>query len=51
MMASSWIWQQPEWPQFCWSSSALEPLLEKAWASPVFKDSVWITNDVFYKPA
>ena len=29
-MASSWIWQQPDWPQFRWKSSALEPLLEQA---------------------
>jgi Fic family protein len=29
-MASSWIWQQSDWPQFRWSSSALEPLLEQA---------------------
>jgi Fic family protein len=32
-MASSWIWQQPDWPQFCWQSSALEPLLEQARAA------------------
>ena len=29
-MASSWIWQQPGWPQFRWKGSALEPLLEQA---------------------
>jgi Fic family protein len=29
-MASSWIWQQPDWPQFRWQSSAVEPLLEHA---------------------
>ncbi len=29
-MASSWIWQQSDWPQFRWSSSALEPLLAQA---------------------
>ena len=29
-MASSWIWQQPDWPQFRWKGSALEPLLEQA---------------------
>ncbi|QNI75267.1 DUF4172 domain-containing protein [Synechococcus sp. MVIR-18-1] len=29
-MASSWIWQQPDWPRFRWKSSALEPLLEQA---------------------
>ncbi|CAK6692743.1 Fic family protein [Synechococcus sp. BA-124 BA4] len=29
-MASSWIWQQPDWPQFRWKSSALDPLLEQA---------------------
>ena len=29
-MASSWIWQQPDWPQFRWKSSSLEPLLEQA---------------------
>ena len=29
-MASSWIWQQPDWPQFRWKSPALEPLLEQA---------------------
>lgn len=32
-MASPWIWQQPAWPQFSWSSSALEPLLEQARAA------------------
>jgi len=30
VMASTWIWQQPDWPQFRWDSSALEPLLEQA---------------------
>lgn len=29
-MASSWIWQQPDWPQFRWQGSDLEPLLEQA---------------------
>jgi Fic family protein len=29
-MASSWIWQQPDWPQFRWQSSDLEQLLEQA---------------------
>ena len=29
-MASSWIWQQPDWPQFRWKGSALAPLLEQA---------------------
>ena len=29
-MSSSWIWQQPDWPQFRWKSSVLEPLLEQA---------------------
>ena len=29
-MASSWIWQQPDWPQFRWKGSALESLLEQA---------------------
>ena len=32
-MASSWIWQQPGWPQFRWKGSALEPLLKKARAA------------------
>lgn len=32
-MASSWIWQQPDWPQFRWKRSALEPLLEQARAA------------------
>ena len=32
-MASSWIWQQPDWPQFRWKSSSLEPLLEQARAA------------------
>jgi Fic family protein len=32
-MASSWIWQQPDWPQFRWTGSALEPLLEQARAA------------------
>ena len=32
-MASSWIWQQRNWPQFRWNSSALEPLLEQACAA------------------
>ena len=29
-MASSWIWQQPDWPQFRWKGSTLAPLLEQA---------------------
>ena len=33
MMVSSWIWQQPDWPQFLWEGSALEPLLEQARAA------------------
>jgi len=32
-MASSWIWQQPDWPQFRWKGSALEPLLAQARAA------------------
>jgi len=32
-MATSWIWQQPDWPQFRWKSSVLEPLLEQARAA------------------
>ena len=32
-MASSWIWQQRNWPQFCWKDSALAPLLEQARAA------------------
>jgi Fic family protein len=32
-MASSWIWQQPDWPQFRWKGSALAPLLEQARAA------------------
>lgn len=32
-MASSWIWQQPDWPLFRWEDSALEPLLGKARAT------------------
>ena len=32
-MASSWIWQQPDWPQFRWNSSALEPLLKQTRAA------------------
>ncbi|MFM7362090.1 MAG: Fic family protein [Cyanobacteriota bacterium] len=32
-MASSWIWQQPHWPQFRWRGSDLEPLLEQARAA------------------
>ena len=32
-MASSWLWQQPDWPQFRWKGSALEPLLEQARAA------------------
>jgi len=29
-MASSWIWQQPDWPHFRWESAVLEPLLAQA---------------------
>jgi Fic family protein len=29
-MASSWIWQRPDWPQFRWDSSALELQLLEA---------------------
>lgn len=29
-MASSWIWQQPDWPHFHWDNAALEPLLAQA---------------------
>jgi Fic family protein len=32
-MASSWIWQQPDWPRFRWKGSALEPRLEPARAA------------------
>ena len=32
-MASSWIWQQRNWPQFRWKDSALAPLLEQARAA------------------
>ena len=32
-MASPWIWQQPDWPQFRWDSAALEPLLVQARAA------------------
>lgn len=32
-MASSWIWQQPDWPQFRWQDSALDRLLEQARAA------------------
>jgi Fic family protein len=32
-MSSTWIWQQPDWPQFHWQSSALEPLLKQARAA------------------
>ena len=32
-MASSWIWQQSDWPQLRWTGSALEPLLEQARAA------------------
>ena len=32
-MASSWIWQQPDWPQFRWKGSALAPLLKQARAA------------------
>jgi Fic family protein len=29
-MATSWIWQQPDWPHFRWESAVLEPLLAQA---------------------
>jgi len=29
-MASSWIWQQADWPHFRWENSVLEPLLAQA---------------------
>jgi Fic family protein len=32
-VASSWIWQQPDWPRFRWKGSALEPLLKQARAA------------------
>lgn len=32
-MASSWIWQQPDWPRFRWKDSALESLMEQARAA------------------
>lgn len=32
-MASSWIWQQPNWPQFRWKGSDLELLLAQARAA------------------
>ena len=32
-MVSTWIWQQPDWPQFRWKGSALGPLLERARAA------------------
>ncbi|MFU8885387.1 MAG: Fic family protein [Cyanobacteriota bacterium] len=32
-MASSWIWQQPDWPQFRWNSDTLGPLLEQSRAA------------------
>lgn len=32
-MASSWIWQQPDWSQFRWKGSTLEPRLEQARAA------------------
>lgn len=32
-MASSWIWQQPHWPEFHWKGFALEPVLEQARAA------------------
>ena len=32
-MASSWIWQRLDWPQFRWQDSALAPLLEQARAA------------------
>ena len=32
-MASSWIWQQSDWPQFHWRGSDVEPLLVQARAA------------------
>lgn len=32
-MASSWIWQQPDWPRFRWKGSALKSRLEPARAA------------------
>jgi Fic family protein len=32
-MAPSWIWQQTDWPQFCWDSAVVDPLLLQARAT------------------
>jgi len=32
-MSSSWIWQQPNWPQFGWKGTTPKPLLEQARAA------------------
>jgi Fic family protein len=29
-MASTWIWQQPDWPHFRWDGQRVRPLLEQA---------------------
>ena len=29
-MEQRWIWQQPNWPSFCWNAARLQPLLEQA---------------------
>ena len=29
-MAPTWIWQQPDWPQFRWDAERLQPLLDQA---------------------
>ena len=50
-IVSSWIWQQPEWPQFCCNSSALEPLLVNALATRQELLSSWaveVSNDLRY---
>ena len=26
---TTWIWQQPNWPQFTWDAAALAPLLRE----------------------
>ena len=28
-MAPTWIWQQPDWPQFRWDAERLQPLLDQ----------------------
>ncbi|MEB3262305.1 MAG: Fic family protein [Cyanobacteriota bacterium] len=32
-MASSWIWQQPDWPRFRWDSAVVDPLVLEARAA------------------